>query len=71
LQTSKSWQARSHLGFSLKVLILEVDVSELKKVHFFSNNSPQVLCLCGKLEKETDTKLNAGSETYWTGNKLI
>ena len=67
LQTSKSWQARSHLGFSLRVLILEVDVSELKKVHFFSNNSPQALCLCGKLEKETDIKLNAGSETYWTG----
>ena len=68
LQTSKSWQARSHLGFSLKVLILEIDVSELKRAHSFSKNSPQLLCLCGKLEKSTEINLNAGPETFWTGN---
>ena len=67
LQASNSWQARKHLGFSLKVLILEIDVSELKKVHYFSHNSPQVLCLCGKMEKYTDINLNAGSESFWTG----
>jgi hypothetical protein len=71
LQTSKSWQARSHLGFSIKVLILEIDVSELKRAHTFSKNSPQVLCLCGKLEKYTEINLNAGPETYWTGSTNI
>ena len=57
---------RQSLGFTLKVTVMEVDVSELKSVHMFKLNSPYIKAACGKWMDCTDPAIRGGLGAFWT-----
>ncbi len=57
---------RQSLGFTLKVTVMEVDVSELKSVHMFKPNSPYIKAACGKWMDYTDPAIRGGLGAFWT-----
>ena len=52
-KSALSPSARAAYGFSVQVDVIEVDVSELKRMHMFQANSPFLIAACGRWEERT------------------